>query len=413
MPKNKVVEFRAAFGTYIAGDVIGEGGAGLVYAATDEQGRPVAVKVLNPERATHDRLKRFQREYQFCFQNPHPNLLKVHDFGATDWQGHETKFYVMPRYKGSLRHLMKTGIAPEDALAVFSRILDGVDAAHLKRVTHRDLKPENILANSLTDVVIADFGIARFEEETLYTMVETRGERMACFDYAAPEQHKRGVDVDQRADIFALGFILHELFTGALPFGADYPTVGAREPAYSWLDGVVRKLIQSDPAARPDGVAAVRALMRLHSDQFETQQRLSAASNAVVRSGEIDDPLAIEPPKLVDVDYRDGTLILVLDRKVHDRWVESLLSMGHYSFIQDVEPRRFRFHEDKARVRIDEHNAQGVVNCFKEWLPQATARYKRILEDENLAAERTRRQQLDRERKQLETEMRVRQSLRI
>jgi serine/threonine protein kinase len=95
-------------------------------------------------------------------------------------------------------------------LPYFGQLLDGVEAAHLHKVIHRDLKPENVLYDAASDrLVIAAFGVARFEEETLYTLIETMpNTRLATFLYSAPEQRVRGGKVDQGADIYALGLIL-------------------------------------------------------------------------------------------------------------------------------------------------------------------------------------------------------------
>ena len=101
---------------------------------------------------------------------------------------------------------MDAQIAHDDVLPLFSDVLDGVEAAHFLKVIHRDLKPENLLVTMPSRrVVVADFGVAHFEEEDLYTAVETReAERLANFLYSAPEQRARGRDVDCRADVFAL-----------------------------------------------------------------------------------------------------------------------------------------------------------------------------------------------------------------
>ena len=110
----------------------------------------------------------------------------------------------MPLYSGSLRKLLETGIAPEQVLPYFGQLLDGTEAAHIRNVVHRDLKPENILYDQDNDnLLLADFGIARFEEDELYTLVETTPRaRLANFHYAAPEQRTPGLEIDHRADIY-------------------------------------------------------------------------------------------------------------------------------------------------------------------------------------------------------------------
>ena len=102
--------------------------------------------------------------------------------------------------------LLSQGIQPEKALMYFSQLLDGVVAAQLLEVVHRDLKPENILFDERNNkLLVTDFGIAQFKEEDLYTAVETKEtDRLANFQYAAPEQRIRGGKVDHRAVILLL-----------------------------------------------------------------------------------------------------------------------------------------------------------------------------------------------------------------
>src|SRR3981081_1724934 len=112
--------------------------------------------------------------------------------------------------------MMNVGVVPLEVLPLFVKILDGVEAAHLQGVIHRDLKPENILVDSKgAHPAIADFGIASFTEDLLVTSVETAPtQRLANFQYAAPEQRLGGRTVRDTADIYALGLILNEMFTG-------------------------------------------------------------------------------------------------------------------------------------------------------------------------------------------------------
>jgi len=155
---------------------------------------------------------------------------------------------------------MKSPIERPKILPIFSQILDGVEAAHGQNVIHRDLKPENILFDRASETpVIADFGIAHFEEEDLFTAVETNdGRRLANFEYAAPEQCKRGKRVDHRADIYALGLILNEMFTAALARGTNYKTIASVAPQYGYLDELVSRMLCNDPADRPQTVAVVK-----------------------------------------------------------------------------------------------------------------------------------------------------------
>ncbi|GAI75838.1 unnamed protein product, partial [marine sediment metagenome] len=209
---NKPLVFTTTFATYTATHIIGEGGSGRIFEASDDTGGICAIKWLDLAKATKEKVKRFKNELQFCLRNQHPHILTVVDHGVFIKGEGNSPFYVMPLYDGSLRDLLKAGISPDKVLNYFAQILDGIEAAHIQGVVHRDLKPENILYATDDDhLVIADFGIAHFEEDELYTAVETKDSaRLANFQYAAPEQRSRGIEPDQRADIYALGLILNE-----------------------------------------------------------------------------------------------------------------------------------------------------------------------------------------------------------
>src|SRR5262245_44389306 len=105
MPRNGNT-LETAFNTYTLAEVLGEGGTGRVFAATDESGRPWAVKVLLPARATSDRRKRFKNEVLFSERTNHPNIVPVIDHGIARLSDGAAPFYVMPRYAGSLRTAM-------------------------------------------------------------------------------------------------------------------------------------------------------------------------------------------------------------------------------------------------------------------------------------------------------------------
>jgi len=187
MPKQPK-QFKTAFGTYIGGVIIGEGGSGRVYRATDTAGKKVAVKVLDPKKATKEKRKRFKNEILFGFYSKHKGIVRVLDFGLFDQDESDAPFCVMPLYRCTLRAKMKEGIQTDEVLRLFGTLLDGVEAAHLKGVVHRDLKPENIFFDD-TDrsLVVGDFGIAHFAEDDLFTLIETMpGTRLANFLYAAP-----------------------------------------------------------------------------------------------------------------------------------------------------------------------------------------------------------------------------------
>ena len=131
MPElKKPISFETAFGTYVVDELLGEGGAGRVYGGSGIDGTPIALKLLAEDRATSDKRRRFKNEIAFLARNRHTNVVTVIDHGLARGGEAIGPFYVMRRYDGSLRNLMRAGIGPSNVLALFSQILDGVEAAH-------------------------------------------------------------------------------------------------------------------------------------------------------------------------------------------------------------------------------------------------------------------------------------------
>jgi serine/threonine protein kinase len=257
MPGPKKV-FETARTTYTAQGVIGDGGAGIVYLVTDADGTEFALKCLREP--TSAKRKRFTNELFFCQQDVHENIVRVVDSGVFVDGEHILPFYVMRRYAGTLRKLMSAKLAPDQVLPLFDQILSGVEAAHLRGVYHRDLKPENILYDPAGKrLVVADFGIAHFGEDELLTAVETKNqERLANFIYAAPEQKIRDGRVDHRADIFALGLMVNEMFTAVVPLAARHPLIASISPSHGYLDQIVSRMILHSAADRYETITKIK-----------------------------------------------------------------------------------------------------------------------------------------------------------
>jgi serine/threonine protein kinase len=310
---------------------------------------------------------------------------------------------------------MSKRIKPDAVLPVFSQVLDGVEAAHMYGVWHRDLKPENILCSLSADaVVVADFGIAHFEEDELLTTVETKsGDRLANAIYAAPEQRVRGKNVDSRADIYALGLLLHEMYTSDVPFGTGHTSIADIYPAFAYLDALVDLMRRHSPDERPATIADIKGLIQRREYEAVSLQRLSAISGTVVRSSAIDDPLAEVPPKLVNFDWDRGQLTLILDRPITNEWKEALYNMGSYSSVLGKPPGVFVINHNKAVVMAQEHEIQRLIDHFKEWLPLASRTLKSRLEQDARKREAARKEQLQRERETEERRLRVLKNTRI
>jgi tetratricopeptide (TPR) repeat protein/TolB-like protein len=202
-------------GRYRIGELLGVGGMGLVYAASDETlGVPVAVKALRPELSVDAKLmERFRRELILGRQVSHPNVVRIHDIGRDG----TIDFLTMDLVRGrSLREIIADGGKLDEAaaLAIVRQLAEALGAAHAAGVVHRDLKPSNVLVDADGKVHVTDFGIARSLSAGGLTRT---GEVIGTLEYLSPEQ-ARGEAVDARTDIYALGVILFEMLTGHLPF---------------------------------------------------------------------------------------------------------------------------------------------------------------------------------------------------
>ena len=407
MKLRKGTQVCTAFAKYITNSLIGQGGTGKVYRVLDENNGAYAIKVLDSQQVTQDKRKRFKNELSFGLMNQHPNTITILDHGLIQSKNSETPFYVMPFYDSSLRELIRNRVSSKEVLSYFAQVLDGVEAAHLKSIIHRDLKPENILMDSkLGKLLIADFGIAHFMEEDLYTVVETLpNQRLANFQYASPEQKNRGSSVDMRADIFALGLMLNEMFTGEVPHGTGYKTISSVTPEHSYLDDIVAHMIRQSPSERPASIEAIKKMLIARGIEFVSQQRLSKLSKVVIPKGEIDDPLILDPVRIVEVDYRNGHLILRFQHPINEKWIQALHSMESYQSILGKEPNRFSFTNDKASIGARENECSQIVFDFKVWLHKANHKYKEMIQREIKQGEDQERRSLqakiDEEKKRL------------
>ncbi len=413
--KSKVV-FETLEGEYTVDEKIGEGGAGIVYGGLGPKGEAVAVKVLSADRATSDKRRRFKNEIGFLVRVNHPHVVAVLDHGIAKTGTVQGGFYVMRRYDSSLRSLIKKGIEPKKALSLFVQILKGVETAHLLKAVHRDLKPENILYDAKGDLLaVADFGVASFTADLMLTTVETKPQqRLMNANYAAPEQRVVGGVVGTHADIFALGLILHEMFTGQVPHGLEYETIGRTAPQFGYLDELVRAMLINSASGRLGTVAQVQSKMEQLNGEMLARQKISEIDGTVVETGGIENPLAHEPPKLIGYDWADNVLHLKLDRPVNAEWIDVLQHhMGNFSNPMNQPPGAFRFRGVDVQVNAASHEAQNTIDHFKGWLPQATLMLRHRLQHRLEVEKHTRELGLQKQRAAEEERLKVLGSLRI
>ncbi len=396
--------FETPFDVYTEVGPLGEGGAGRVYEVRNDKGETFALKCLSPDKITAERRKRFKNEIGFCQRTLHRNIVRVLDTGILNLKGVMCPFYVMPKCKGTLRSLIASTPTTQ-VLALFAQILDGVEAAHKLDVWHRDLKPENILWDGAS-LLIADFGIAHFEEEAIYTAVETKvASRMANFMYSAPEQRARGASVDRRADVFSLGLILNEMFTHEVPQGSGYRTIGNVAPDFAYLDQIVERMIQSSPERRYQSIEEIKRDLIGHRNTYVAQQRLDEVTRQVVASTALP---AFEPLKIVDFDYSGGTLILQLDRNVPSGWAQEFQQPrgGHSAFL-GYGPETFRIQGRTVSINARENESfiQSLINNAKQYVEAANRGY--VLQQQEQAARQERTEREAQERRVTEAQLRA------
>jgi len=260
------VTLPARLGPYEVAALIGEGGMGQVYRATDTNlGRQVAIKVL-PDAVvgSPERTARFEREARTLAQLNHPNVAAIYGVEKTE----RSFALVMELVEGpTLADRIGQGALPlDEVIPIAKQIAEALDAAHDQGIVHRDLKPSNIKVRNDGTVKVLDFGLAKaFDTSnvmspdvaqcpTITSPAMTRvGLILGTAAYMSPEQ-SRGKPVDKRADIWAFGCVLFEMLSGRRPFAGTDPTE------------TIAAIIRSDPdwsllpAGTPSGL--VRVLRR-------------------------------------------------------------------------------------------------------------------------------------------------------
>jgi serine/threonine-protein kinase len=270
-----IEEGRFAPGTLLGGryrilGLLGRGGMGEVYRATDLMlGQAVALKFLPEEASQNPRLlERFHGEVRVARLVSHPNVCRVFDIGEVDGTPFISMEYVDGEDLATL--LPRIGRLPADkALEIARKLCAGLSAAHDRGVIHRDFKPQNIMINKRGDAVIMDFGLAAIADQL--SGAEVRNGTPA---YMAPEQLK-GAGVTHRSDIYALGLVLYELFTGKKPYDAKtlQQLIDLQESAQLTsmtsiasdidpaVERIIRRCLDPDPLKRPAGALGVAAAL--------------------------------------------------------------------------------------------------------------------------------------------------------
>jgi eukaryotic-like serine/threonine-protein kinase len=250
---------------------LGGGGMGEVYRALDHVlEREVAIKVLTEGSDEFNR--RFLVEAQSMARLNHPNIVAVYDVGVD----REYSYIVLEYVRGrTLRELDHTALGIDGSIELAIQLLEALRYAHDRDVVHRDLKPGNVLVTADGTLKVMDFGLARRLSDV--ANLEQSGEIMGTIAYLSPERFL-GKPGDRSSDLYAVGVLLYELLCGAPPFAdptadlAEVMRVRVSEPPHPLrelnpripprLDDLVQRLLEIDPAKRPDDAGEVIAQLR-------------------------------------------------------------------------------------------------------------------------------------------------------
>ena len=265
--------------------LIGQGGMGAVYQARQPAlDRLVALKILPAQPAVGPNFaERFNREARALARLSHPNIVGVHEFG----QANGRFYFIMEFVDGAnLRQLEQAArLSPREALQIIPQICDALQYAHDEGVVHRDIKPENVLVDRKGRVKIADFGLAKMlgcEAQNLRLTGE--GQVMGTPHYMAPEQVERPLQVDHRADIYALGVVFYEMLTGELPLG-KFPPPSGKAPVDARLDEVVLHALEKEPEQRYQHASEVKTDVERIVQTPSSAPPMSAAPLGAVQPG--------------------------------------------------------------------------------------------------------------------------------
>jgi tRNA A-37 threonylcarbamoyl transferase component Bud32 len=297
---------------------LGRGAMGIVYKAMDrETSECIAIKVLKPE-VLDDKLmmERFKNELRIARKITHKNVCRIHEFTHVPQGPCITMEYVDGEPIRSL--LNRLGVfSLRSALDTARQMCSGLREAHAQGVVHRDLKPENLMMDRAGIIKIMDFGVARMFSSNAST---TMGSFVGTPAYMAPEQVECR-DIDQRADIYALGLILYELLTGGTAFKADTP-----------LSVAYKQVHEAPPSPRtldPSIPEAVQTLI-LRCLEKEPERRFQTIAEVETALAE----LGYRSPTTVDVPVsgvpRRHTTTFIMARK-KARWLMLAVQVLYYA----------------------------------------------------------------------------------
>ncbi|EKF74831.1 serine/threonine protein kinase PpkA [Alcanivorax hongdengensis A-11-3] len=325
---------------------LGKGGMSHVFLATQHSfERQVAIKVLTPSLALEPSFaERFMHEARTIARLNHPHIVPVYDVGE-----HQGYYYLSMEYVtgGSLKQRIREGMEPAQVEQVLRQMAMALHYAGEHGFIHRDVKPDNIMFRADGSALLMDFGIAA--STVNHRNVLDSHARLGTPKYMSPEQH-RADELDPRADLYALGCVLHEMLTGEPPFQADSPARMAerhlQDPvpllprAVRRYQPLLRRLMAKDREQRPaDGTAVIELL-----------DSLPQASTPAAFKPVHEPPAVALAPRL-----------RLREEKTGRSWRGSLYRYDIYLVADDFE--QFQSHYAVMRSGLQEWQAQRGRRC--------------------------------------------------
>lgn len=276
-------------GPYRIVEQLGSGGMATVFKAYHPGlDRYVAIKVLHAAfKADPQFFERFQREARIVAKLEHPNIIPVHDFN----EHHGEPYLVMRFVEGDTMKPAMHGqpLPPAEVLRLMRPVCQALSYAHRQGVLHRDIKPSNIMVAEDGHVYLTDFGLARIVQAGESTLSQDM--MIGTPQYISPEQAQGLRDLDGRTDIYSLGVVLYEMFTGRVPFSADTPFATVHDHIYTPLPLPTSLNPNLDPAIER---LLLKALAKDPADRFKTADELLQALETTL--GEQAKPAPAPPP---------------------------------------------------------------------------------------------------------------------
>lgn len=380
---------------YEIGDVLGEGGMGLVYKARDTVlNRDVAVKALR-NAADSNAFQLFQKECQVLASISHPNIVEIFDIGELVEDNKRTPFFVMPLLPGiSLDRLIRESssrLTVERCVEIFLQTCRGLHAAHEHGLVHRDLKPSNLFVMNDDSVKIIDFGVALMMDSRATLGIK------GTLLYMAPEQIEMK-PLSALSDVFSLGVVCYETLTGRRPFerategevaqailhAVPQPVSEHNRAVNTGLSRVIHKAMAKQPwhrfaSAREFADALQKALRGEALEFFDPariQPRIQRVRKALDQSdlqfaGEILDEIEAEG----HVDPEISQLRREIDRLQRQKTVRQLLESARTRFEEDEYPLALQKIQEALQLDPENASALGLKATIE------TQRVERKMED--------------------------------